>query len=125
MNRAAPHTLDRKGERGFTLIELLVSLTILSMILGLLAGSLAVIAKNWDANTKRIDTLDMVSRAADILRRDVAGLQRVVSSGRVPRFVFTGSADALAFVTFEPPYPSKAGAYFVSYSVRANGNSRE
>src|SRR5689334_8963440 len=108
MNRAPPHTLGGRGERGFTLIELMVSLTILSMILGLLTGAIAVISKNWDANAKRIDTLDMVSRAADILRRDVSGLQRVVTSGKSPHFVFTGDADQLDFITFEPPYPSKA-----------------
>jgi general secretion pathway protein J len=108
---------------GFTLIELLVSLTILGLILGLLAGGLSVISKNWDVNAKRIETLDMLSRAADILRRDTAGMQRLVavSASGGPRYVFTGEQDHLSFVTLEPPYPTSDGPYFVDYSLAPNG----
>ncbi len=120
MVRAAPQAQAREG--GFTLIELMVSLTILSVILGLLAGGLRVISKNWQANAKRIETLDMVSRAADILRRDASGLQRLIAVTRgSPRYLFTGTEDQLSFVTLEPPYPSAAGPYFVSYALAPNG----
>jgi general secretion pathway protein J len=114
-------------QHGFTLIELLVSLTILAVILGLLAGGLRVISQNWDANAKRIETLDMLLRAADILRRDAAGLQRVVAvgAGGAPTYVFSGSQDHLSFVTLEPPYPSTAGPYFVDYSLARNGADLE
>jgi general secretion pathway protein J len=113
-------------EAGFTLIELLVSLTILAVILGLLASGLRVISKNWEANAERIETLDMVARASDILRRDAAGLQRIVAiSGQVPRYVFTGTEASLSFVTLEPPYPSAAGPYFVDYSIARNGPDAE
>jgi len=113
-------------ERGFTLIELMVSLTILGVILGLLGAGLRVIAKNWDVNSERIETLDMVSRAADILNRDASGLLRIVATlGNSSRFLFTGTPDRLAFVTLEPPYPSAAGPYFISYSVALNGSDAE
>ncbi len=103
-----------------------MSLTLLAVILGLLAGSLRVISKNWEANAQRIETLDMVARAADILRRDAAGLQRIVASkGRAPRYVFTGTETSLSFVTLEPPYPSAAGPYFVDYSIAHNGPDAE
>ena len=81
-------------EAGFTLIELLVSLTILGVILGLLGAGMRVLSQNSDAHAERIDTLDMLSRAADILTRDAAGLQRVVATvGTVPRFLFTGTPE--------------------------------
>jgi general secretion pathway protein J len=113
-------------EAGFTLIELLVSLAILTMILGLLAAGFKIISRNWDANVERISRLDMVSRAVDILRRDASGLQRVVvSDGKRVRFLFSGASDHLAFVTFEPPYPSTAGPYFVSYSLNNSGPNAE
>ncbi len=104
-----------------------MSLTILSMILGLLAGSLRVISKNWEANSERIETLDMVSRAGDILRRDAAGLQRIVAvNATVPRYrVRRARRTSLSFVTLEPPYPSAAGPYFVNYSVAPNGPEAE
>jgi general secretion pathway protein J len=126
MNRATRQSEGGTREGGFTLIELLVSLTILCVILGLLSAGLRVISQNWDANAERIDTLDMVSRAVDILHRDASGLQRVVVTvGKSPRFLFTGTPAHLAFVTLEPPYPSAAGPYFVSYSVVANGQNAE
>jgi general secretion pathway protein J len=126
MNSATTISGARRGERGFTLIELLVSLTILGTILALLGGALRVMSKNWDANAERIDTLDMVSRAADILQRDTAGLQRVIAlNGGTPYFVFTGTVHQLSFVTLEPPYPTASGPYFVDYSVAANGPARE
>jgi general secretion pathway protein J len=123
MSSLAPRPRACAREGGFTLIELLVSLTILSVILGLLSGGLRVISKNWDVNAARIERLDMVARAADILRRDAAGMQRLVAmrDGGGPRYVFSGSQNQLEFVTLEPPYPSAAGPYFVSYSVAPNG----
>jgi general secretion pathway protein J len=121
-----PQSGARAREGGFTLIELLVSLTILGVILGLLGAGLRVLSKNWEANAQRIDALDMISRAVDILHRDAAGLQRVVVVAEsTPKFLFTGGADHLAFVTLEPPYPTAAGPYFVSYSVAANGPTLE
>ena len=121
---AHPHGSGR--ESGFTLIELLVSLTLLSVILGLLAGAIGVFSKNWDVNTQRIETLDMVARASDILRRDAAGMQRIaVVKERAPHYVFTGTDTTLSFITLEPPYPSAAGPYFIQYSVAPNGKNTE
>jgi general secretion pathway protein J len=122
MNREVPQCAAGARQSGFTLIELLVSLTILGVILGLLGAALRTISHNWDANTRRIDRLDMTSRALDILQRDASGLQRVVvASGESPHLLFTGTRDTLSFVVLEPAYPSEAGPYFVRYSVAANG----
>ncbi len=122
MNSVTSESRPPTREDGFTIIELLVSLTILGVTLGLLAGGLSVLSHSWEAHAERIETLDMVSRAADILRRDVSGLQRVVAVRREsPRYLFKGTQDNLSFVTLEPPYPSAAGPYYVSYSVIPNG----
>ena len=119
-----PLSGKRTGEAGFTLIELLISLTILTVALGLMSAGLRVFSKNWEASAKRIETLDMVSRAYDILTRDAAGLQRLISAGeRSPRYLFSGRRDGLSFVTLEPPYPSETGPYFVSYSATGEGAS--
>jgi general secretion pathway protein J len=126
MTKGRPQLETRAREAGFTLIELLVSLTILGVILGLLGAGMRVLSQNSDAHADRIDTLDMISRAADILTRDAAGLQRVVATvGTAPRFLFTGTPDQLSFVTIEPPYPSSSGPYFINYSVGPNGPETE
>jgi general secretion pathway protein J len=112
-------------EAGFTLIELLVSLTIMSVMIGLLVGALRVVSKNWDEHAAQIDRLDMISRAADILNRDAASLHRVVSAldEQSLHYVFRGQPRQLSFVTLEPPYPTEAGPYFVDYSIVAEGQS--
>lgn len=115
-----------RDESGFTLIEMLVSITVLAVILGLLGSGLRVLARNADRNTDRIQTMDMLARAFDILKRDVTGLQRLPTvSARKPRYIFTGAAQHLSFVTIEPPYPTPEGLYFVDYAVAKSGGVAE
>jgi general secretion pathway protein J len=114
-----------ENQRGFALIELLVSLTLLGLILALLAGALRVMGKNWDANAGRIETLDMMSRAFDILARDAGNLQRLAAASPAPAFLFNGGPDSLSFVALEPPQPAAAGLYFIDYSVAPNGGNGE
>lgn len=110
------------GSPGFTLIELLVSLTILGVVLALAVGGLRVLSRTWELNTRRIQTLDMISRAADILKRDASSLQRVVSSASgQPEFVFKGTPTEMSFVALEPPFPARPGLYFINYRVEPNG----
>jgi general secretion pathway protein J len=116
---------SRHGQHGFTLIEMLVSLTAMAVILLLIGGGLRVMGRNWDANAARIETLDMVSRAFDLLARDVANLQRVIQPSGAPAYLFTGTPDALAFIALEPPQPGDAGLYFIAYAVAANGGDAE
>ncbi len=122
MARDAPCSAPSSREGGFTLIELLVSLTILTVVLGLLSSALRTLSQNWNANADRIERLEMVSRAFDIFARDVSGLQRLIgASNDKPRFIFTGTQNRLSFVTIEPPYPTSPGPYFVNYSITPNG----
>lgn len=126
MNMAHDVQNGHDAQSGFTLIELLVSLTILASILGLLGGGLRVLAHNTDRNSDRIQTTDMLARAFDILKRDVSGLQRVpILVSRKPRYIFTGTATRLSFVTIEPPYPTPEGPYFVEYAIVRTGSRAE
>jgi general secretion pathway protein J len=116
----------RHGERGFTIIEMLVSLTIIAVIMGLLGSGLRVLSQNADRNAGRIEALDMLSRAFDILRRDLAGLQRiVVVSDKKPHFLFKGTPQRMSFVAAEPPYPTPDGLYFLDYAVSVAGGTAE
>ena len=113
-------------ESGFTLIELLISMTILGVILALLGTAIKVLTWNSEARIARIDTLDMILRASDILNRDTSGLQRIVAAppGR-PKYVFVGTPTRLGFITLEPAYPTPPGPYFIDYSVAPKGKSAE
>jgi len=116
-----PHRI--KNQSGFTLIELLVSLTILTAILALLSMALRTFSKGWNSSANSMERLEMVSRAFDIFERDVSGLRRLTrNAGGIHRFVFTGTAGRLSFVTIEPPYPTAPGPYFVDYSILRRGS---
>lgn len=105
------------GQSGFTLIELLVSLTILTMLLGIVSSALRTLSMHWNANANGIERLEMFSRAFDIFERDVSGMRRLTRIAQVDRqFIFTGTENRLSFVTVEPPYPSAPGLYFIDYS---------
>lgn len=114
----------RHDEAGFTLIELIVCLTILAGILALLGGGLRSLSHGADRNNERIQMLDMISRAFDILKRDVNGLQRIaINDGTSGRYLFSGTSEHLRFVTIEPPYPTAEGPYLVDYSVSGKAPS--
>lgn len=126
MYRADEPLGERRGERGFTIIEMLVSLTVLAVILGLLSGGLRVLTQNADRNAARFESMDMLSRAFDILRRDLAGLQRITAaSGKTNRYLFTGTEKKMSLIALEPPYPTAPGPYFIDYSVHINGKQAE
>ena len=124
LNTPQPAASSRHGQHGFTLIELLVSLTVMAVILMLIGGALRVMGRNWDANAGRIEALDMVSRAFDLLARDAANLQRITLPSGLPAYLFSGKADSLAFVALEPPQPGEAGLYFIAYTLEPNGAQR-
>ncbi len=68
----------------------------------------------------------MMSRAFDILRRDLSGLQRiVVLSDKKPHFLFKGTPQRMSFVVTEPPFPTPEGLYFVDYAVSVAGGAAE
>lgn len=122
MDSNATAQTSARQDSGFTLIELLVSLTILTVVLGLLSSALRTLSQNWNANANRLERIEMVARAFDIFERDISGLQRLIlTSGDKQRFIFTGTPNRLSFVTIEPPYPTTPGPYFVDYSIAPNG----
>ena len=82
--------------------------------------------RDWDVNTRKIETLDMVARLVDIFTRDIGSLQRVVAEvGKRPVYLFTGTPQNLAFVALEPPYPTRPGLYFINYKVEPNGRNMQ
>lgn len=118
MSNTAQESSRTRFESGFTLIELLISMTMLSIILGLLAAGLSTISRNWDGHTQKIDKLDMILRAYDLLRRDIKGLRRVTRTiNGQASYLFDGGPSQLSFVAIEPPYPSRAGPFVLNYYV--------
>jgi general secretion pathway protein J len=106
------------GEAGFTLIELLAALIVTALCLAAVVTGVRLLGRSGERGAHVIARQDMLSRGVDVLRRDIAQLQRVVHRrDRDSEFVFAGDEKRLTFVAIEPPVPSDPGPYFVVYSV--------
>lgn len=126
MDNAGQPRLRNDRQSGFTLIELLVSLTILTMLLGIVSAALRTLSMHWNANANGIERLELISRTFDIFERDVSGMRRLTRIAEVDRqFIFTGTESRLSFVTVEPPYPTAPGLYFVDYSNSTTSGKNE
>jgi general secretion pathway protein J len=121
MTNDSAHLTGRRasGEAGFTLIELLATLTILGFIMAGITGGLRILTSGWEKNAARVNQVDMVARAVDLIRRDVEGAQRfsTIFEG-APLYLFKGEAEELSFVVVEPPYPTQPGLYFIDYALQ-------
>ncbi len=109
---------DEERQHGFSLVELLVSLTIASIILGLLGSTVYSFTEGWARQQALIEKQDMIRRGVGILRRDLRSLQRINdSAGETPRLAFRANPTSLRFVTLVPGYASRQGAVFIKYSI--------
>lgn len=109
-------------ESGFTLVETLAALAIVGLLMASLAGGLQLVAASRDRLVLSMDNQDGLLRGLHIVRRDIAAMQRLHWPGEQLREVrFQGTADALAMVTLEPPYPTAPGPYYVRYEIGAGG----
>jgi general secretion pathway protein J len=114
---------DGDGQCGFTLVEIVVALTVIALVLVLTATALRLLASSGERGARLAARHDTISRGVDVLRRDVARIERVVRKrGELAEFVFHGGSERLVFVAIEPPFPSEAGPYFVSYAIRQQSN---
>jgi prepilin-type N-terminal cleavage/methylation domain-containing protein len=119
-------TYEAGNEAGFTLIELLVSTTILAFVMALVAIGVQVISDGWERGGRTAAWHDMLSRANDILRRDLRGIRRIVFMvGQKPSFLFAASANTMTYIVQEPAYPTEAALYVVRLSKRRNTNGNE
>lgn len=107
------------GQSGFTLIELIISITLMAFILTVLGAGLRTVSNGWNKYTSRMSKQDMLLRAFSLIRRDIAGLQRITwSTNKKLEFIFRGETSSLQFVAIEPPYPSLPGPYILSYLAK-------
>jgi len=101
---------DLKQPKGFTLIEVLISLTILSLIMGVVMGGFRLGSRSWKKGEERLEEQQRMRCVFSLLIQDIKScilLKRPAdpeASGsqknrRNQPVVFIGEADKLKFVT--------------------------
>lgn len=116
---SAVRTPVRPGTAGFTLVELLVALAVLGIAMTLLASSLWLGPRTWEAVEARATETHDARLAQLFLRRQLEQAQPLasVSADGEPRVAFTGAPRALRFVSPLPAHIGPGGLYWFTVDV--------
>jgi general secretion pathway protein J len=111
-----------RSDAGFTVIELIITLALMGFVLVAIGTAVRVISRGFDKGSALISEQEMLSRAAAVIRDDIARMQRhILRDDRRLSYAFRGEEGALRFVVVEPPYPSEPGPYAVAYATSVGG----
>ena len=98
MNRLQGYT------RGFTLIEVLVAMTLLSVMLVLLFGSLKISSESWARGENKIAQVNQAAAVYNFFQRYLQNAKPLwdFTNKEERKFSFQGKKDALQFVSVRP-----------------------
>lgn len=113
-----------KHQSGFTLIEVMLAMTLLSIMMVLLFGSLRISAQSWDAGEKKIARVEEaavvfrffqrhLTPARPVWQRSADG-QSAVAAKTANAFSFQGTATSLRFVSTFPASAKRPGLQWFS-----------
>lgn len=122
------------SSRGFTLIEVLIAMTLLSVMVVLLFGSLKICAQSWEMGEKKIAEVNEVAvvynffqqhlSAAKPLKDDFAKDESSSQNDfaeEESKLSFQGDAQSLQFVSVFPASAGRAGSQLFSLEVQDDG----
>jgi general secretion pathway protein J len=111
---------------GFTLVEITIALTLLSMIMLLLFGSLHTANRSWQSGVMKVEQNDELRLIGHFIRRQIAQTMPLVWVNREGRrLVFHGEQDELTFTSTLPSYRGDGGLYFMTLKVDDSGGSKQ
>lgn len=118
MNRYRPH-------QGFTLIEVLIAMTLLSIMVVLLFGSLKICAESWEKGEKKITEVNDVAAVINFFQRHLAVAKPLWNDFNKEEkvFSFQGNNQSLQFVSSFPASAGRAGLQL--FSVELLNENRE
>lgn len=123
-----------KRETGFTLLELVISVTILTLILGVILGAMRLGSRSWEVEEKRVERLQRMRVTYDIISEDVKSILCNVKKCVCPgcsgckhiAHLFIGGHDRIKFVSANPGIGAKlsrSGYRVASYYLGQDYNT--
>ncbi|MGR9086975.1 MAG: prepilin-type N-terminal cleavage/methylation domain-containing protein [Gammaproteobacteria bacterium] len=122
--------IGSKSAQGFTLIELLVAMTLLSIMMVLLFGSLRICAESWSRGEQKITDVSDVSAVVNFFQRHLTVARplwndfgtEVDKVGKV--FSFQGKNQSLQFVSSFPASAGRAGLQLITVDLQRMGGEQ-
>jgi general secretion pathway protein J len=148
--RKATAQASRLGNAGFTLIEVLIAMTLLSLMVALLFGSLRICAQSWEQGENKIAEVSEVAVVYNFFQKHLASATPLwndfiaggdVDAANQPEtgaandtgadtenlnktFSFQGRKNALQFVSVFPASVGRAGMQLFSIEQRQEDNEQ-
>lgn len=111
--------------QGFTLIEVLIAMTLLSIMIVLLFGSLKICAESWEKGEKKITEVNDVAAVINFFQRHLSMAKPLWNDFNKDErvFSFQGEKQSLQFVSAFPASARRAGLQL--FSVELLSENRE
>jgi general secretion pathway protein J len=115
----------RHKAQGFTLIEVLISMTLLSMMMVLLFGSLKICADSWEKGENKIYEVNEFAVVYNFFHHYLSLAQPLWDdfSSEKPSFSFQGNAHSLQFVSEMPASAGRLGLQLFSVDLQSDNNN--
>lgn len=111
---------------GFTLIEVLIAMTLLSIMVVLLFGSLKICADSWEKGESKISSVNEVAVVYNFFQRHLSEAKPLWNdlSEKEMTFSFQGKAQSLQFVSTFPASAGRSGLQLFSLALQQEDNEQ-
>jgi len=114
----------RQRSQGFTLIEVLISMTLLSMMMVLLFGSLKICADSWEKGENKITAVNELAVVYNFFHQHLSVAQPLWNdfSNEEKSLSFQGDAHSLQFVSAMPTSAGRSGLQLFTVDLQSDNN---
>ena len=114
----------RQRSQGFTLIEVLISMSLLSMMMVLLFGSLKICADSWEKGENKITAVNELAGVYNFFHQHLSVAQPLWNdfSNEEKSLSFQGDAHSLQFVSAMPASAGRSGLQLFSVDLQSDNN---
>ena len=116
----------RRKAKGFTLIEVLIAMTLLSMMVVLLFGSLKICADSWEKGETKMTDVNEVAVVYNFFHQHLSLAKSLWNdfSNEERTFSFQGKAHSLQFVSAFPASADRSGLQLFSVALLSEHNEQ-
>ncbi len=114
----------RRRSPGFTLIEVLISMSLLSMMMVLLFGSLKICTDSWEKGENKITAVNELAMVYNFFHQHLSVAQPLWNdfSSEEKSLSFQGNAHSLQFVSAMPASAGRSGLQLFSVDLQSDNN---